>query len=366
MQQTTNTETNVKNNIQPKLKTETKGMKLSKSKQDYIQAANAFLTGKVGKFGKYFAVENALVYRTIISNQGYGEKKLAQNIIARKIKTDKGMFMIANSSVLPLIGRSVSFGNEKMNRNVTDVQLYLQDKIPTIPFTVFDEANLDLNKYRLLDRGNEYNVTRKIPNPKYSSWDREDAEEKGKTYEHEEFIEETVHFTGASLFEVDGSVFLFDIDQEEIKHKIFNPFLVKIPVYVETISEAYSALKPQEVVDAEKMGLKVERQGEWFFIPIDDFSAKKMMSELDDRQIFKGKLDRSGNVDRWHGRSFRLKAGPNRPNHAQNGFEYKGKAYVSGVVSHSGREHRNVMLKQWCYAIPNTAIESFTITGDVD
>ena len=63
---------------------------------------------------------------------------------------------------------------------------------------------------------------------------------------------------------------------------------------------------------------------------------------------------------------FELKAGKNRPNHAEKGIQVDGKYYVSGEVSHSGREHKTITLDGWHEATPNEAIGSFTITGDVD
>lgn len=332
-----------------------------KSKDDSTKAANAFLVGSTGRFGKYFALPNALVYRTIITNS-YGDKQLAQNIIARRVTNNAETFIVGNSSILPLIGRRMSFGNETLNMQVVDVQTYLSERIQMIPFSVFDEACLDLNKYKLLDRGVEETVTRKIDNPEYKGWKKEEMQERGIS----EFIYETVHFTGASLFEVDGSTFLFDIDRIEIDHKIFNPFLVKIPVNVETIKQAYLSLKPQEVINAESQGLKVERQGEWFFIPMNAFEIKKMQNNLNSDDIFIGEVNDNGNVERYSSVSFELKAGNNRPNYCQNGFAFEGKAYVSGLVQHSGREHRDITLDHWCYAVPNTSTESFTITGDID
>lgn len=44
----------------------------------------------------------------------------------------------------------------------------------------------------------------------------------------------------------------------------------------------------------------------------------------------------------------------------------QGKTYVKGTISHTGREHEPISLKTWHYAIPNTAIKSFTITGNID
>lgn len=96
-----------------------------------------------------------------------------------------------------------------------------------IPFTVFSQAGLDLDKYVLIDRGPESTVTVSV-----ESNERDDDNNRI-------MIDESRHFTGASLFEVDGKSYLFDIDQIEITHKIFNAFLVAVTPGVRTIAEAY-------------------------------------------------------------------------------------------------------------------------------
>ena len=108
------------------------------------------------------------------------------------------------------------------------------------------------NFVKLIDRGNEEKI---IVNVK-----------KHDRYWKEYTDQEERHFTGASLFEVEGKTYLFDIDRKEIENNIFNPFLASINGKPKTIEEAYDLLKPLEVKKAERQGKKVLRQGEWFFI----------------------------------------------------------------------------------------------------
>lgn len=316
--------------------------KLSKPQDDIDKGINAFLTGQTGKFGKYVAVKNALVYRTILTSRNGTEQELGQNIIALRIERNGQTLFIGNSSVLPLIGRSVSFGRESLNRSVSEVQTRLSRHIQMIPFSVFVEANLDLTKINILDRGPEKTVTR--IETKYDAKKREDVK-----------IDVDVHFTGASLFEVQGRLFLFDIDQREIKHKIFNAFLVELTTPSKTIADAYQSLKPQAVIDAEKAGLEVKRQGEWFFIPV------------------KGEFEAVTHRPQWGNDKGKtvpmpldLRAGQNRPNKVTMHAIVKGETLVSGRCEHSGREHATLMLKGWFKAVPNTSVQSFTLTGDVD
>lgn len=320
--------------------------------QDFELAINAFLQKDVGKFGKYFALPNALVYRTIISSKQGTVQKVEQNVIA--LHLDAGP--VGNSSILPLIGRTNHFGHESLNRGVTEVQTRLSLLVPMIPFSVFMDAGLSLNKMEIVDRGNEEQVIRSIENPKFDNYT-------DKKQKEPEFIDESVHFTGASLFRIEDSYFLIDIDRIEITHKLFNPFLTKVPGQPQSIQEAYMALKPQQVLDAEKQGKTVLRQGEWFLIPTDITPTEN------DRVYGDGSTDSvgRGGSDWWYyNESFKLQAGKNRPNHASHGFKREGRTFVKGILSHSGREHKDIILNDWHEVFANTAIESFTIEGDID
>lgn len=325
--------------------------KFKAPQNDGEKAVQAFLQGKTGTFGRYVATKNALVYRAYISQResesswsrrvDASRKEVAQDIIALRIDKPTEVLFIGNSSVLPLLGRKVAFGHEVLNRTETEIQRYISSFIPMVPFSVFKEAKLNLFKMTILERGKPSQVTRRVQ----TGWDYKTDKPKMR--------EETVHFTGASLFKVEDKTFLFDIDQREIKHKIFNPFLVQLVHDVATIKEAYQSLKPIQVIEAEKNGLKVLRQGEWFFIPVDgQFEAEK------ERNSWSNKLEY---------KRFTLQAGPNRPNHVNRGLTLpNGDVLVTGTVKHSGREHAALLLKQWYKAVPNTSTRSFTITGDVD
>ena len=70
--------------------------------------------------------------------------------------------------------------------------------------------------------------------------------------------------------------------------------------------------------------------------------------------------------DPYEPKTFELRAGKNRPNRAEWGINRDGISYVMGEISHTGREHKTIKLDGWHTAQPNTAISSFTITGDID
>lgn len=275
------------------------------------------------------------------SRDCFGEIKyrtLREETLAIRLATGA---VIGNSARLELLGRKVAFGNVVRRFGAEHpIQRELATKAIMVPFSVFEQAGLDITTFEMIDSSGAETVKRKVPD--------------GWIKDKQKFKIESVHFTGASLFRVSGKLYLFDIDRIEIKHGIFNPFLVQIPVEVKTVKDAYAALKPDLVNQAEAKGIKVKRQGEWFFIPtslnskmLDAALAKRPKTGFRDNQMY-------------------LKVGPNRPNVAEFGIEVNKKFYVKGKVSHTGREHKDQRLEGWHQAVPNTAMASFQITGDVD
>jgi hypothetical protein len=334
-----------------------------KSERDVVYILDKFLNTDSTKerYNHYFVDGPELLYRTVCTNNG--QQQLEENTIAIKIKQPDKTHYLGNSSALGLIGRSNHWGTERLNSTETDIQRKLSLLITMVPFSVFEQANLDLQSYRLVDRGPEETVTRRVPD----GHDKKTGKPK--------FKDETVHFTGASLFTVGDNLYLFDIDRREISLKVFNPFLVQIPVKVKTIAEAYEALKPQQVKDAEQKGIQVRRQGEFFFVPVDKSEVKRLDAHKDKLQdielragdnrpnnakgvqFLDGEFTDASNLD-WHAQyKLRDKIRENRD---------KVETFVTSKVEHSGREHAPLILKGWYRAYANTAMNSFTIEGDID
>lgn len=354
-------------------------VKLPKIANRYIERAlDCFLNTSETKkkFGHYFIDGNELYYRTVVTERGHAH--LEENLVAVKLPRANGTLVLGNSSALPLIGRRSAWGNEVLNRNETEVQMALSQVVQMIPFNVFAEAGLNLDTIQIVARGKEEKITRTRFTGKY--------DRKG----HRIFKDETVHFTGASLFSLEGEkglrYFLFDIDRREIKHKIFNAFLVELPSKAESIEAAYAVLKPGIVSEAEASGLKVQRQGEFFFIPV----SKSEASKLDKLKGFVKTLElRTGNNRPNDGKGLQIYEGTPVPDLSRFGsstvtklkpkqklsldqwrkvknLEQKSEYYFTGKVEHRGREHAALLLKGWYRVVPNTAQRSFTIRGEVD
>jgi hypothetical protein len=307
------------------------------------------------------------------------------------VRLESGL-TLSNANRLQYCGTHVVYGGPRSyNSGQAPVQAYLEQAgaIP-VPFSVFENAKLDIAKAKVVVKAPSETITVEV-----KEW------KNGK----EITKDETRHYVGACLLEIDQNFFLFDIDREELKHKIFNPFVVKLPGATKTIEEAYLSLKPPKAVMAEMEGTPVERQGEWFFIkrfdelPADlpkppqellDIvnnppDARKMGIEV--REGYNpGDYVSNSNSRQWRAydkacdkwreaqeqvREFQpnpgsLQQGENRANNVELFVRTKEMILVSGTVSHAGREHRDVLLKGWWEPVPNTAVQSWQISGEVD
>ena len=315
-----------------------------------------------------------------------GEERLA-------IRLENGM-VLSNANRLQYCGTHPVYGGPRSyNTGQTPAQACLEKVgASPVPFSVFENAKLDITRAKVIVKAPSETITVTV-----KEW------KDGKNIERDE----TRHYVGACLLEIDRNFFLFDIDREELKHKIFNPFVVKLTSPTKTIEEAYLALKPAKVVMAEMEGTPVERQGEWFFIKrhdelpelpkppqeVQDLAnnppdAKKMGAVETDESYkpgnrygftFKKKsLEKAYEkaVDAWQKAQEKLleyspnpgslRQGQNRPNNVKLFVRINDLVLVSGLVSHAGREHRDVLLKGWWEPVPNTAVESWQISGDVD
>ena len=375
-----------------------------------VEITENFLLPKPKKrvWGNFRIEDGKIIYRSTPTTKWDSESRSYKpvensdtDVIA--IKTQNGT-VLGNASILPLIGRYFSYGNESRNTTQTKIQTVMENSedFDLVPFGMFEEMDLDIETYTMINGGGAETIKRERPNPKYNRNQYREMEEKG--------IPETVimdsHFMGSKLFSVNGFgqkkegaiKFLFDIDRNEIKHGIFNPFVVQPPengTPIKTVEDAYASLIPLEVKTAMETGKDVKRQGEWYFIPADKSpEEKKDYTEAEKRDFGLALGIQKLNENGWNDNSysdakkllgneefdrlrnlvvptenpirFELRAGKNRPNHAEFGLQKDGVSYVKGEISHSGREHKTITLNDWHIAMPNTAIGSFTITGDVD
>lgn len=311
-----------------------KGVDPIKTSEKYDKSVEVFLNQK----GKAIRVDEYVIHPN---------KVLQGSTVVAFRDANNNVFM--NSQLLKVSNFESKFmgGQSMIQKSIREIAKY------SIPFNVLAAAKLKLNETKILEQGPESTLQIKV----------------GGYYGRQE----ERHFTGALLLENDGRKFLMDIDREEIKHGLFNAFFVEVESWVKTIEEAYESMKPKEVRAAEKEGLKVLRQGEWFFIETD--KELKILSEkvIDwDREKKQTKVILRHNVS--HGKG--------RPNSLYKPVGFGDlDNYVCGTVSHSGREHRDLDLGQkevtssgngdyttfklW-KLVGNTTVSNFTIEGDID
>jgi hypothetical protein len=295
--------------------------------KNYEKIYNAFKNNESKTIeDKWIIRPDFILYQSITGPEN--DRQLGRELVAIKIKGQ----IVCNSSRLDLVERQVSFGREirRWSKRTNYQEFFESQGCLMLPFSVFKEAGLDLTKAEIIEQSQSETLKREVS----AGYDK-----KG----NQKFKVIDVHFIGAVLFKVDTSYFLFDVDRREVEKNIFNPFLVKLPNEVDSIKSAYQSLKPKEVLKAEMKNLKVKRQGEWFFIPT------KLPNNCNEKSV----------------KDLELRAGNNRPNRCK-GIEHDKKFFVTGKVWHTGREHSDLLLHDWFIAIPNTATQSWQITGDID
>jgi hypothetical protein len=150
------------------------------------------------------------------------------------------------------------------------------------------------------------------------------------------------HRAASAVFAYNGHFALAGFDERQF-------FVAILPHPVASLNEAYESLKPWDVKDAESMGLKVDRQGEWFFIPQHDGrEAREIYNRLEERCCM----------------------GNGNPHIATRGELLREGAYlVTGRVRHP--DHKTLVLSEYgnpeiFIAVENTALQSFSSFGRVD
>lgn len=304
--------------------------------------------------------------------------------------------VLVNANRLRYIGAKCSYGKIIRSRGKTNDQIFLERNgaVP-IPFTLFDEAGVDISQFAWVVKPNEEYVISRTPF-------------------NNRII--TSHFSGACVFRVGDKYYLYDIDRKELdEHKLFNPFLVNLPKPVQTIDEAYDSLMPDEVRDAIRTGVEVQRQGELFFVKTSNTCPVEPPLTDEERQILRYPPSRTGFglIKGQHYVWQKDDVEPFSPNKTlteteaifqESALKYQkikdrirkfepttgtimipgrkqsrighsattivtdehDTSYVSGIIAHRGRQHGDLKLDGWWKVVPNMAIASFTIVGDVD
>jgi ferredoxin-like protein FixX len=173
-------------------------------------------------------------YRFMVKYQETKEEILAQKF-APKGETP---FVLGNSTILRLVGKTVSYGNVVYNRDVTVIQQIIEQNpmIRMVPFSVFTELNLDIDKARVVECGSPELVERRV----HDHWVYNEDHERTQ-----QFRMENAHFSGSVLFRVGDTHILVDLDRRELEFGNWNAFAVVLPGPAKSIADAYDILQAQ-------------------------------------------------------------------------------------------------------------------------
>lgn len=313
----------------------------------------------------------------------------------------EGGEVLSNSNQLTYVGRQFAWGNE-VSRWGRGTQHHSQEYLEKlgavpIPFTLFTETDLDVRDFEWVVKPTAEDVHLKIPIVSYGMSENE------VQYRHQ-----TNHFSGGCVFAIGDDHYLFDIDRQEIDHGIFNPFITKLPAKVSSIEEAYDVLVPTEVRTANRNGVDVQRQGEFFFIKHSDECPVKPELSEEEMQILRFKPSRIGfgvstgrasvfddsepfrddeeltpvmqeyqvmatrykevRVKYMNSIAIRGNLGKSSTgSHKVEKFVKKDDVtYASGKISQERRQHADLILNGWYIVVGNTGTISWTISGDID
>jgi hypothetical protein len=122
-----------------------------------------------------------------------------------------------------------------------------------------------------------------------------------------------------------------------------------------SVENAYHSLKPKQVIIAESLGREVVRQGEWFFVAVDDEASMgflKQMEKTKSELVQKNVMIPNREEDRVarHKATRFLKTD-----------EYM---FAKGTIRHP--EHKMVKLDTWHRVYENVQIKSWTASGKID
>jgi hypothetical protein len=171
---------------------------------------------------------------------------------------------------------------------------------------------------------------------------------------HGQFHKRFIHTLGESVLRVKDRFYLSGVDETgEGNGMYFFAELVtrKAP---QTLEEAYNALKPKVVREAEGRGQNVLRQGEWFAIPTQVLTSELM------RDVERG-------IAAYRQRHVLGKDGHHELEEAvlYKAGERKGQVYARGVLRHTKDEHVDLDLGtvRWYLVVHNVVGASYTLSG---
>src|SRR5216683_696374 len=165
----------------------------------------------------------------------------------------------------------------------------------------------------------------------------------------------SVHTLGDSVIRVGNHDFVSAVDETGVGRGIY--FFTQLPSRKtpSSLQEALDMLKPPFVRNAEKEGLEVRRQGEWFAVPVRT-RTRQLMRDVRRGVAVHGQdhvLGRDGHHRLKH--SVIYKYGPK-----------KGQVFARGSMRHTRGEHRMLALPEWSRIVHSVQGRSYSLSGNFD
>src|SRR5216684_7257944 len=164
----------------------------------------------------------------------------------------------------------------------------------------------------------------------------------------------SVHTLGDSVVRVKDRYYLSAVDETGVGAGMY--FLAELLTdrAPETLEDAFNALKPPVVREAEARGSNILRQGEWFAIPT-MLRTSELMRDVE-RGIAAYRLNHVLGNDGHHQleEAIIYRAG-----------DRKGQVFARGVLTHTKNEHTELDLGtiRWYQIVHNVAGAAYTLTG---
>ncbi len=165
----------------------------------------------------------------------------------------------------------------------------------------------------------------------------------------------TVHTLGDSVIRVKERFYLSAVDETGVGAGMY--FLAELATdqAPASLADAFNALKPPVVREAEAQGANVLRQGEWFAIPT-MFLTSELMRDVE-RGVAVYRQDHVLGKDGHHQleETVIYRAG-----------DRKGQVFARGVLKHTKNEHWDLDLGtiRWYQIVHNIQGASYTLTGN--
>ena len=162
-----------------------------------------------------------------------------------------------------------------------------------------------------------------------------------------------VHTLGDSVIRLREHYYVSAVDETGVGRGLYFCTELKTRRAPQSLADALGMLKPEVVENAEREGLEVRRQGEWFSIP-QEVTTRDLMRDVRGGQAVFRRHHVLGN-DGHHQLTEAViyKSGPQ-----------KGQVYARGTMRHTLGEHRMLSLPQvWYRVVHSTQGQSYSLGG---